>query len=322
VFFFSTEHVSAVEQFAFWHVAVAQTGMCLTPERDASGPFPAWIRWRVFGGVTVTEAAAPAHRLLRASNDTGPIAGPEYALLVSLEGDACYILRHTLGQRELLVRQGEALLVNTGAWTFADYADGIRWGAVRIPQRLLRTGIKAAGPVAIHFPQQAGLNALIADYARNIIIGAFDAAFETATTARGREIVSHLCGLLGLAIRDNTDPRAATPKPAAAGRLAAIDAYIDANCTDSTLSPATVAARFGISVRYLDKLFRRTGTSFMETLLQRRLSACCAMLLEDSGARPIAEIARRAGFTTLTQFNRRFRAAYGVTPRAWLARQR
>ena len=267
----------------------------------------------------MTEAAAPAHRLLRTSNDAGPIAGPEYALLVSLEGDACYILRHTHGQRELLVRQGEALLVNTGAWTFADYADGIRWGAIRIPQRLLRTGIKAAGPVAIHFPRQAGLNALIADYARNIIIG----AFEAATTARGREIVSHLCGLLGLAIRDSTDhPRAATPEPAAAGRLAAIDAYIDANCTDPTLSPATGAARFGISVRYLDKLFRRTGTSFMETLLQRRLSACCAMLLEDSGARPIAEIARRAGFTTLTQFNRRFRATYGVTPRAWLARQR
>jgi AraC-like DNA-binding protein len=171
-------------------------------------------------------------------------------------------------------------------------------------------------------PRQAGLDALIADYARNIVIGAFDAAFETTAAARGREIIGHLCGLLGLAIRDSTDPRAATPGLAAAGRLTAIAAYVDANCTDPTLSPASVAARFGISVRYLDKLFRRTGTSFTETLLRRRLSACCEMLSENGGSRRISEVARRAGFTTLTQFNRRFRATYGVTPRAWLARQR
>jgi AraC-like DNA-binding protein len=322
VFFFSTEHVSADEQFAYWHVAVAQTGMSVTPERDVAGPFPAWIRWRDFGGAVVTEAAVRAHRLLRDGSGAASAAGPEYALLVSLDGDARYVLRHVLGRHELLVREGEALLVNTGSWTFADYADGMRWGAIRIPQRLLRTGLKASGPVATHFPRQAGLASLIADYARNIVTGAFDDAVEPTARAREREIVGHLCGLLSLALRGSTDPCAATPGPGSAGRLTAIVAYLDANCTDPTLSPATVAARFGISIRYLDKLFRRTGASFVETLLQRRLSACCAMLLESGGSRPIAEIARRAGFTSLTQFNRRFRATYGTTPRAWRARQR
>ena len=62
----------------------------------------------------------------------------------------------------------------------------------------------------------------------------------------------------------------------------------------------------------------------MATLQQRRLSACCAMLAnpDESARRPIAEIAQRAGFGGLTQFNRRFRAAYGVSPRAWRAAQR
>ena len=77
-------------------------------------------------------------------------------------------------------------------------------------------------------------------------------------------------------------------------------------------------------IRYLDKLFERTGRSLVDTLLDRRLSACCAMLSDpDQRCRhSIADIAHRVGFTSMTQFNRRFRATYGLTPRAWRATRR
>jgi AraC-like DNA-binding protein len=313
-FFFSTEHVHESEQFAYWRVVMTQIGICLTPERDESGPFRAWLRWREFGGTTVAEASAPHHRLRR-SGGVQPIVAPEYAVLVNLGAGARYVL----GRDEWTIRKGEGLLVNAAAWTAAEYADGTRCGAIRIPSRLLGAGLDAGGPLAIPFARDAALGALIADYARNIVGGAFGAC--RPATSGETEIIGHLCGLLRLAIRDSATAIAPAPIRPGAARLAAIEAYLDANFADPGLSPSSAAAQFGISVRYLDKLFRRTGRSFMEALLQRRLSACCAMLAEHERKRPIAEIARRAGFGSLTQFNRRFRAAYGITPRAWRARQ-
>src|SRR5688572_21604315 len=82
-FFFSTEHVRENEQFAYWGEVISQTGMHLTPQRDEAGPFRAWIRWQAYGGATITEAAAPRHRLFRASGGLD-VAAREYVLLISL----------------------------------------------------------------------------------------------------------------------------------------------------------------------------------------------------------------------------------------------
>ena len=320
-FFFSTEDVPENEQFAYWREALCQTVTCVTPERDQPGPFRAWLRGRAFGGATISEGAAPRHRLYRRPADVARIAEPDYVLLIRLATDARYVM----GDREVLVREGEGLLLDSMSCRVSEYTDGMRCGAIRIPQHLLRPRLAAAeGSLAIHLSNQDGLGALICDYARNIIVGACGTAFEAHAAAGEAAIVNHLCGLLSLAIGPAPAAGAAAGASIAAARLEAIGAYINVNYADPTLSPASVAARFGISIRYLNKLFARTGRSFMDTLLHRRLSACSAMLWDRDGGsrRPVAEIARRAGFESLTQFNRRFRAAYGVTPRAWRATQR
>jgi AraC family transcriptional activator of tynA and feaB len=320
-FFFSTEDIRESEQFAYWREALCQTVACLTPERDEPGPFRAWVHGRAFGGAIVAEGAAPRHRLHRTRADLARITAPDYVLLLRIATDARYIF----GERELLIKEGDGLLVDSMSCRVADYVDGTRCGNIRIPYHLLRPRLAVAdGPLAIHLSREDGLGRLICDYARNMIAGACAADFDAHAVASEAAIVGHLCGLLSLAIGATPDAREAARTSVAAARLDAIDAYLKANYADPTLSPASVAARFGISVRYLDKLFERTGRSFVETLLERRLSACCTMLSDrdEGNRRPIAEIARSAGFDSLTQFNRRFRAAYGLTPRAWRATRR
>ena len=319
-FYFSTEDIRESEQFAYWREALCQTVAALTPERDEPGPFRAWVHGRAFGGAIVAEGAAPRHRLLRTPADRARIAAPDYVLLLRLATDA----RYTFGEREMLVREGEGVLVDSMSCRVADYTDGTRCGNIRIPQHLLRPRLAVGDePLAIHLSREDGLGRLICDYARNVIVGACATAFDTHAVADEAAIVNHLCGLLSLSIGATPDAKEAARVNVAAARLAAIDAYLDVNGADPTLSPASVAARFGISVRYLDKLFERTGRSFMTTLLQRRLATCCAMLSEADGSRrSIAEIAHDAGFGSLTQFNRRFRATYGLTPRAWRATRR
>ena len=89
-----------------------------------------------------------------------------------------------------------------------------------------------------------------------------------------------------------------------------------AGCTNRPYRSAGVAAHFGISKRYVHKLFERTGNSFSRHVLQCRLERAAADLTAPEQARmPIAEIAYRNGFSDLSYFNRRFKAHFQATPR-------
>ncbi len=81
------------------------------------------------------------------------------------------------------------------------------------------------------------------------------------------------------------------------------------------MTPAKTAEALQISVRYLHKLMIQAGRSFREELTRLRLEACRAALTDAfRGGETIAEIAFSAGFNDLSQFNRHFRAAFGMTP--------
>ena len=98
-------------------------------------------------------------------------------------------------------------------------------------------------------------------------------------------------------------------------RLHAIRADIVAHVTASWLSIDAVAARHGVSPRYIRSLFQGEETTFTDFVLNQRL-ACAHALLTDHrlGARLISTIAFEAGFGDLSYFNHRFRQRYGATP--------
>jgi AraC-like DNA-binding protein len=100
-------------------------------------------------------------------------------------------------------------------------------------------------------------------------------------------------------------------------RLARLQANIEASLADPGLRPAAVAARHGMSVRHLHRLFRPTGLSFSAYVRSRRLAAARADLLDPALAMvPVTEIALRWGFSDSAHFSRSFRAAYGCTARS------
>ncbi len=90
--------------------------------------------------------------------------------------------------------------------------------------------------------------------------------------------------------------------------------YTDRNICDHTLRPPGVANRFGISVRYLHKLFAASGVTFTSYLVTRRLDHVRNELV--SGAtHTIAELAQKWGFRDISAFNKAFRKRFGCTPR-------
>ncbi len=84
----------------------------------------------------------------------------------------------------------------------------------------------------------------------------------------------------------------------------------------SALTVAEAAERCGCSASHFMRWFKRmTGTGFAAFLNDRRLAAAAEELRQTDDT--VLNIAGRVGFDNLSNFNRQFRARYGVTPHVY-----
>jgi AraC-like DNA-binding protein len=137
-------------------------------------------------------------------------------------------------------------------------------------------------------PATAGLQGLIASH-----------VYELATLAFGAPCEG--VGADGVGVR--------------AARLRAIKADIVANLADAELSVSAVAARQGVTPRYVHKLFEYDGMTYSGFVVGQRLERVLRMLTDPRCAgHSISTPAFGAGFGDLSYFNRAFRRRYGATP--------
>lgn len=100
-----------------------------------------------------------------------------------------------------------------------------------------------------------------------------------------------------------------------AARMTLIKADVATNLTHPALSLTWIAARHGISPRYLRDLFAGEGASFSDHVLAQRLSHAHTLLSNPQlSDRRIGTIALESGFGDLSYFNRVYRRRYGMTP--------
>lgn len=107
----------------------------------------------------------------------------------------------------------------------------------------------------------------------------------------------------------------APPDSVSAARLKTLLQRVEDNCA-APLSVADAAAVCGCSASHFMRWFKKmTGTTFGAYLNERRLAAAAELLRTTDGT--VLSIAEQAGFENLSNFNRRFKARYGMTPRQY-----
>ena len=128
-------------------------------------------------------------------------------------------------------------------------------------------------------------------------------------------VANHVLDLVGLSVARtiaNVAGRVSNPRALLLGQIRSV---VEARLADPELDGQMVADVVGISVRYANELLADQDSSLLRLILSRRLSHCRSALEDPNQAhRTVSEIAQGWGFSDMTYFGRRFKAAYGVSP--------
>lgn len=96
-------------------------------------------------------------------------------------------------------------------------------------------------------------------------------------------------------------------------KLDCLKDFVIDNIGDTSLCAESVAVKFGISVRTLNRLFSESGNTFNSWLWYKRTEYCFNDLKRKKSAK-ILEVVYENGFSDLSHFYRLFRKYYNCTP--------
>ncbi|WP_433796589.1 helix-turn-helix domain-containing protein [Actinoplanes sp. CA-252034] len=215
--------------------------------------------------------------------------------------------------REAVLTPGDFAVYDTASPYSLLFEDGIDTTFFRIPRAALALPGDAVRDVcAVRIGAGNPLAALTSRYLAGladdpaILSGGYGPAVVVPT-------IELIRGALAVQSGDDRISR----EPLANTLAARIVADMRAHLADPGLSPALVAARHHISVRYLHRILQRENIRFGEWVRHRRLEGARSDLARSST--PVAAVARRRGFADAAHFSKSFRAAYGLSPRQWRA---
>jgi AraC-like DNA-binding protein len=218
----------------------------------------------------------------------------------------------TQSGREVVLERGDAVVLtgaDVGSFTTLRTA---RLATVEFPDggltALLRDpGLSSARRISARTPSLLLLRHYLNAVWRSDALG----------SSRLRSVaIAHIHDLAALAVGASREAKeVANSRGVGAARREAIKSDILARL-ETELTLGDLAARHGLSPRYLRMLFEGEGTSFTEFVRDERLKRAHRMLLSPSFPnRLISDIAYGVGFNDLSYFNRSFRRRFCCSPR-------
>jgi AraC-like DNA-binding protein len=264
--------------------------------------------------VTMAMHRGPGLRWARMlSSITARMERPQ-SKLADGEDTACLMIKSagsisvSQGRRAGVPRMGDGVFLVYREPAVLEFADAT-YLSVRVPLTELRLRGGAEQAAALCIPRETEALSLLASYVAALPGQIADQHLRHLAAA-------HVYDLIALAL-DRAGGMGDPPRLGGvrAGRLAAVKEDL---ARDACQSLDRIAARRGISPRYIQMLFEEAGTTFSQYNLNLRLDHARRML-ESPLYRgwTITAVALEAGFGDISHFNRSFRRRFGMTPSDW-----
>ncbi len=304
-----TQYCSPRKAFPFFREGVCSTFMPWSLERSSDDPFEARIEGRAFAnGAAAHVVMTP---IVAARTRTNVAASPVDGIYANF------------------VLSGELAVEQAGRVTLSRPGDLVVYDT-SMPVTLTETGCGHYEDVAFLFPRSGlCLSDDVTVRLRNVVftqgqmIGPLASCLNylaenmgTRSSEQLNAVFDACIALLPVGIGcfewSDSDEEAAAP---ASHMLRKIMDYISHNISSADLTPTSTAKQFGISTRYVHKLFAASNTTFGAHVVAKRLDHIRGDLLSP-GCRnqPISNLAYRWGFNDLSSFNRAFKSRFGCSP--------
>jgi AraC-like DNA-binding protein len=216
--------------------------------------------------------------------------------------------------REAVLEAGDVILLDPRRPMRGKYLNGARQLVLKVPRHQLEARVgNTPQLIARAIKPTQGEHALTSAFLEMLRLHA--GALSTAAAAVASNQALDLIAVSLAKCLDRDTPRLSWARSLARLR---IRAAIEARLADPALDAETVAAAAGISIRYANAVLAADDTSIMRLVLSRRLEQCRRALEDPLQAhRTVSEIAYGWGFSDMTHFGRKFRAAHGLLPREY-----
>jgi AraC-like DNA-binding protein len=304
---FSTRHLPPPSRHRALHELSERGLLPVVPLADRT-PRVDLVKWRL-PGASVLSGRFGGVRQCGEPESGGAASRGAAELFVGINVAGDSLARQQ--RREIAIGAGDAVVIDPGGGAFTVLRPGpCRLIGLRVPWHAVPSA-RDAGQLSLRLvPAGTAALQLLTRYLGSVLAGPLPSGQLTGA------VVAHLTELIELSLlTPGAGSLPARDRGVRAARLTAIKTDIGRHLTDGSLSVAALAARHGITPRYLHKLFEDDDMTCSQYVLDQRLALAYRRLRDPRLAgRTVSSIAHDAGFGDLSYFNRTFRRRYGVTP--------
>ncbi|UOY03742.1 helix-turn-helix domain-containing protein [Blastococcus sp. PRF04-17] len=305
-----TTQVPTDERVDAFRAAMGQASVpCRIEHLEPADRLRARMHLWLYGGANLFTADVSGFRLVRTPKHVRMQAPAVVAIAVQPHG----LGRFSQFGRDQLVGVADLMLSDlTAPYTFSWTGSGGS-RAFQIPYDRLALPVDTVRRASGRLPASP-LFSLVRAHLHRLARAAPTTADDPGAASLGTATTELVRALLVSAAEDD---RLAAPVLAET-LVTTVLAYVGQHLREPDLTPERIARVHSVSVRQLYKAFAAAERSLEQHIIERRLEAARAELATPAGRhRPIAATARACGFRDPSHFSRRFRAAYGLSPRDW-----
>lgn len=298
---FSTATVAPARRIAYWKDAICEAFVRLELECEPQRPFSSRLAIRHAEHLDLIDVAGSPQTVRRSERLIRDDSAERHIIMWQRAGEGAA----RQGGSELRLQPGALAVLDSRRPYELHLATAFRQTVVKAPIGALEQRLGASASF-VGRPIDAGS-------ALGRLAGmAFGELADAASESRARPLATAALDLLALALAESRACEPALPRMSEL-RVRWAKAHVLENLRDPALSPQQVAARQGVSLRLLQRLFAREDADLSHYILEQRLLHCRESLRQESG-RTITEVALAWGFNDAGRFAKAFRRRFGISP--------